>query len=243
MTVAAVVIARTAGDALRPVGGVSAARHVADAAWAGGAMPIVVVAPDPDGAVAASLAGSAADLVAPPEGPAPSPGDPASRPASPAGIPAAVLDASTGEGPGPVARGVHAAVDRVGETTAVLVWPMSMAWVDAATVTALLEAHASAPDSVIRPTWEGAAGWPTLVPIALLADPGTLAGVPDPGALLDALERRGATVRTLDLGDPGVTLSTDTARADLPAYAGPDQPVTGHPPDWGADVARVAPER
>ena len=228
MTVAAVVLAETTGDALRPAGGVSAARQVADTAWAGGALPIVVVAPDPEGALAASLARSEADVISPSDERLP---------------PGAEHGQDTARDGHPLLRGARAALARVGETTAVLAWPVQMAWVDAATVTALLEAHAAAPDTLIRPTWKGTLGWPVLVPLTLLLDRPDLAALPHPAALLDALERGGARVRTLDLGDPGVALSTDTARAALPPFEGPDQPVTGHPPDWGADVARVAPER
>ena len=217
MTVAAVILSASAEEAAEPLDGVPRVRHVADAAWSGGAMPVVVVAPDPEGTVASALSGSAAELVSP---------------------------ALPGTGPtGQIVRGIEAAAASVGETTAALVWPARMAWLDAGTVTALIEAHPRAPAAVLRPAWEGEPGWPVLVPLALL---GALrARAPDlaPGLLLDDLAAAGVPMRALDLGDPGATHDVDTPRTALPAYAGPDQPVTGHPPDWGADVAQTLPER
>ena len=217
MTVAAVIFAASAEEAATPVDGVARVRHVADAAWSGGAMPIVVVAPDPDGAVAGALSGSAADPVS----------------AAPAGA-----------GPaGQIVRGIEAAVASVGETTAALVWPARMAWIDAGTVTALIEAHPGAPAAVLRPAWEGEPGWPALVPLALLDALRALAPDLSPDRLLAVMREAGVPVRVLDLGDPGTTHDVGTPRAALPAYAGPGQPVTGHPPDWGSDVAQALPER
>ena len=65
MTVAAVILAARPAGALREVEGVANARRLVDTAWAGGAMPIVVVSADPDGAVARVLAGSTALLADP----------------------------------------------------------------------------------------------------------------------------------------------------------------------------------
>ena len=52
MTVAAVILASTADGALTDTLGQPRVRRLVDIAWAGGALPVVVVAPDPDGAVA-----------------------------------------------------------------------------------------------------------------------------------------------------------------------------------------------
>ena len=60
MTVAAVILSATAEGAARRRLGQPRVRRLADLAWSGGALPIVVVSPDPDGAVAAALAGSEA---------------------------------------------------------------------------------------------------------------------------------------------------------------------------------------
>ena len=60
MTVAAVILSATADGALADTLGQPRVRRLADLAWSGGALPIVVLAPDPDGAVAAALAGSEA---------------------------------------------------------------------------------------------------------------------------------------------------------------------------------------
>ena len=60
MTVAAVILCATAEGALADTLGQPRVRRLVDIAWSGGALPVVVVAPDPEGAVAASLVGSEA---------------------------------------------------------------------------------------------------------------------------------------------------------------------------------------
>ena len=49
MTVAAVILAACPESALADADGLSAVRRIADAAWSGGATPVVVVSSDPDG--------------------------------------------------------------------------------------------------------------------------------------------------------------------------------------------------
>ena len=65
MTVAAVILCPSAERALADTAGRPAVRRMVESAWAGGATPIVVVAPDPDGGVAAALTGSPAILAEP----------------------------------------------------------------------------------------------------------------------------------------------------------------------------------
>ena len=60
MTVAAVILSATPDGAVADTLGQPRVRRLADLAWSGGALPIIVVSPDPDGAVAAALAGSEA---------------------------------------------------------------------------------------------------------------------------------------------------------------------------------------
>src|SRR6187397_2951290 len=60
MTVAAVILSATTEGAVADTLGQPRVRRLADLAWSGGALPIVVLAPDPDGAVAAALVGSEA---------------------------------------------------------------------------------------------------------------------------------------------------------------------------------------
>ena len=60
MTVAAVILSATAEGALAETLGQPRVRRLVDIAWSGGALPVVVVAPDEDGAVAAALVGSEA---------------------------------------------------------------------------------------------------------------------------------------------------------------------------------------
>ena len=62
MTVAACILAASPDSALREVDGTPNVRRLVDLAWAGGALPVIVVAPDPDGAVAVALAGAPATV-------------------------------------------------------------------------------------------------------------------------------------------------------------------------------------
>ena len=211
MTVAAVVLAASVESAVAEAAGRAAVRRISESAWAGGAVPIVVVSADQDGVVAAALAGSEAVLAEP---------------------------APEGHGPvGQMLRGIAVAQQTVSDTDAALLWPAGMVWVDAETVTSLIQAHGLEPDAVLRPTWQGEQGWPILVPVALQGaleslDPGRL-----PNELIDDLETAGVPLHLLDLGDPGVTYGRDTAMGSLPEYEGPAQPVGGHPPEWGAAAA------
>lgn len=210
MTVAAVILAASPGSALRAVEGVPNVRRLADTAWAGGALPVVVVAPDPDGAVAAALAGAEVTLA---------------EPADLAGGPV-----------GQIARGIEAAVELVSGTDAVLVWPARMGWVDAETVTSLIEAHGVERASVLRPSYRREAGWPVLVPLAHLA---ALQAAPAsllPDAIVEQLTESLPSA-LVDLGDPGVTHDLDVDRAALPPFEGPSEPASGHAHEWGAAVA------
>jgi hypothetical protein len=182
-----------------------------ESAWAGGATPIVVVAPDPLGAVAAALAGSAAILAEP-----------------------APLEA----GPvGQIARGIRVAAGAVTETDAALIWPGRMVWVDAETVTTLIEAHGADRASILRPAYEGEAGWPALLPMDLLDQFAAQSIDLIPDELVDGIVGGGAALVLLDLGDPGSTHDLSTAIDDLPSYQGPAEPGAGPAPEWGAAAA------
>jgi hypothetical protein len=65
MTVAAVILSATAAGAVADTLGQPRVRRLVDIAWSGGALPVVVVAPDPDGAVARALVGSEATYGSP----------------------------------------------------------------------------------------------------------------------------------------------------------------------------------
>ena len=211
MTVGAVVVPAGVEEALFDAGGRVAVRRIVDAAWAGGALPVVVVVGDDTGSsVAAALAGSPATLA--------DPGD--------------VVGAAA------YAVGVRAALEAVSDTSAVLLWPGRMTWVDPETVTSLIEAHGRSPDRVIRPRRAGQAGWPVLVPAALAEE---LLGAPSvrsgPGALDLEARLALAPADTVELGDPGSVLGREVALDALPDYAGPPEPVGGPPPEWGAAAA------
>ncbi|HEX2756582.1 MAG TPA: NTP transferase domain-containing protein [Candidatus Limnocylindrales bacterium] len=211
MTVAAVILAASAESALADADGSPAVRRIADAAWAGGATPIVVVSFDPDGSVAAALAGAAVTLA---------------EPAPPEHGPAAQM-----------ARGADVARAEIDDTDAVLLWPARMTWVGPETVTSLIELHGTTPGTLLRPTWAGEAGWPVLLPLDLLPALRSVAADRMPLDVLEDLAVAGAPERLVELGDPGVAIDGGTPRADLPPYIGPEEPLVGHVHEWGAAQA------
>jgi CTP:molybdopterin cytidylyltransferase MocA len=214
MTVAAVILAATPESALADAEGLPRVRRLADVAWSGGAMPIVVVTADPAGAVTAALAGAPVTLAEP----APTEGGPV----------------------GQIARGVDVAREAVRETDAALIWPARMAWVGPETVTSLIEAHGTSGTALLRPVFDGAAGWPVLLPLARLPALRALGVDRMPDELIADLVANGASMMELDLGDPGSTHDGAIARADLPPYRGPVEPPAGHRHEWGAAVADTA---
>lgn len=213
MTVAAVILSATPEGALADTLGQPRVRRLVDVAWSGGALPVVVVAADPDGAVARALAGSEAVLQAP-----------APRAVGPAGQ---------------MALGAERAIGEVQGTGAVLLWPGRMAWVGPETVTSLIEAHGVAPDALLRPAWEGRPGWPVLLPVRHLDILRAVAADLMPDDVVATLAAQ-VVSDVIDLGDPGVTHDAQTPFADLPAYEGPPDPPAGHTHEWGEDVAASA---
>jgi CTP:molybdopterin cytidylyltransferase MocA len=224
MTVGVVVVAASMEEALIDAGGRIAVRRIVDAAWAGGALPIIVVVDDDTlddaagGSISAALQGS----------------------------PAQRVDRRGLVGAEAYAAGVRAATEAVRETSALLLWPGRMTWIDPETVTSLIEAHGRAPDRVIRPRRAGQAGWPVLLPAVLaeevLGGAGPRSGgdsEPLGGAGVLDLEARLslASPDTLELGDPGSVLGREVELDALPDYAGPPEPVGGLPPEWGAAAA------
>jgi hypothetical protein len=213
VTVAAVILAASAEGALADAVGQPRVRRIVDLAWAGGALPVVVVAPDPDGSVARAIAETEASW----------------HPS-----------ASTDGGPvGEMVHGCEVAAGEVRDTTAALLWPARMIWVGAETVTSLIEAHGTDPGSTLRPAWEGRPGWPVLVPLERLAQLRLVSPALDPDEAIDAFSGS-VPSRTIELGDPGTVHDADTPEADLPPYEGPTVPAGGHVHEWGDDVAAIA---
>jgi len=213
MTVAAVILASTPEGALADTLGQPRVRRLTDLAWSGGALPVVVVAGDPDGAVAKALLGSEAVL-----------GSPAPPDAGPAGQ---------------MARGTDLAMAEVRDTSAVLIWPARMTWVGPETITTLIEAHGLDARTMLRPAWHGDAGWPVLLPTEHLeALRGVAATRMPPDVIADLVAA--IPSRVVEVGDPGVTHDVDTPRDALPEYEGPPDPPGGHTHEWGADVAAEA---
>lgn len=211
MTVAAVILAARPESALADADGTPAVRRLADAAWSGGATPVVVCSFDPDGAVARSLANAEVTLTEP---------------------------VAVEQGPvGQIANGIDVARRLMIETAAALVFPARLAWVDAETVTTLIAAHGADRDLVLRPAWHGEAGWPALIPIDQLETLRQLATDRMPDDLLEDLEAAGVTFRLIETGDPGVTHDLSTPRSGLPPYDGPPEPADAHAHEWGAAAA------
>jgi CTP:molybdopterin cytidylyltransferase MocA len=213
MTVAAVILAASPESALADADGVPSVRRIADAAWSGGATPVVVVSFDPDGAVAAALAGASVTLAEP----APAELGPAAQ----------------------MARGSAVAGGEVVETDGVLIWPARMCWVGPETVTSLIELHGTAPDAVLRPTWDEEPGWPVLLPpLGVDALRSVTADRMPPDVVADVISS-GLEDRHVSLGDPGVAFDRGTPRDELPAYIGPTEPLAGHVHEWGAAMAET----
>ncbi|HET7030944.1 MAG TPA: NTP transferase domain-containing protein [Candidatus Limnocylindrales bacterium] len=213
MTVAAIILSASPDGAVADADGLPAVRRIADAAWSGGATPVVVVSFDPDGAIAAALAGAPVTLAepAPPE-----------------------------HGPkGQMARGFDVAAAEVHELTGALIWPARLTWVGPETVTSLIEAHGVAPGRILTPTFEGETGWPALLPIAALDALRAVATDRMPADVMADLAAAGVAMTALDLGDPGSTHDRSTARRDLPPYVGPSGPAGGHVHEWGAAMAET----
>lgn len=215
VTVAAVILYSGTDDALADTAGRPAARRMVESAWAGGATPIVVVASDEAGRVAAALAGSPAVL------------------AEPAPIEHGYV--------GQIVRGIRVAAEHVTETDAALVWPGRMVWADAETVTTLIETHGLQRDALLRPLYDDRPGWPVLLPIGLVAHLAALGADRSPEQLLADLQAAGTEVQFVDTGDPGVTHDLATAIDALPEFEGPRQPVKT-PPEWGAAAADMGDE-
>ena len=214
MTVAAVILfTRGPEGALADAAGRGAARRIVETAWAGGATPIVVVCADPDGAVAAALAGSPAILA---------------EPAPPEGGPV-----------GQIVRGITVARERVTETEGALVWPGRMAWADAETVTSMIEASGAHRDAILRPRYQGGLGWPALIPLEALPAFVALPAARMPDELLADLAATGVAVVAIDTGDPGTANDLSTPLESLPPYEGPPEPVAGPAPEWGSAAAEM----
>lgn len=214
MTVAAVILAASPESALADVDGQSRVRRITDAAWSGGALPIVVVSFDPDGAVAASLAGASVTLAEPIP--------------PPAGTPARQM-----------ARGIEVAASLVSDVSAALIWPARMVWVSPETVTSLIEAHGVDRSTMLRPAYEGEAGWPVLLPRERASILASVAPDRMPDDILADLVAAGVASRAVELGDPGVIHDASVPRDQLPAYVGPTEPVAAHTHEWGAALAEA----
>ena len=205
------ILSSTAEGARADTLGQPRVRRLVDIAWSGGALPVVVVAPDPDGAVASTLVGTEAVY-----------GSPAPREAVP---------------DGQMLQGAELARQEIGDITAVLLWPGRMAWVGPESITSIIEAHGVDPSSMLRPGWHGEAGWPVLLPMTSLDHLRAVAPDRMPPDVIDEVASYVPT-RVVEVGDPGVTIDVETSFGDLPPYEGPPDPPGGHRHELGDDIAR-----
>ena len=143
VTVAAVILSATAEGALADAQGQARVRRLADLAWSGGALPIVVVSPDPGRGRR--------------EGARRTPRRSMATRRRTRAVRSGRWCAAW-SWPRPRSRDLDAA----------LIWPARMTWVGPETITSLIEAHGTARGSVLRPAWHGDPGWPVLVPLAHL---------------------------------------------------------------------------
>ena len=189
MTVAAVILAASEASALTPVEGLPRIRRLADIAWSGGALPIIVVAGDPDEKVARALDGAPVTLA-----------DPAPEASGPVGQ---------------IVRGIDLAVGEIDDTDAALIWPARMVWVGPESVTSLIEAHGVYPGQMLRPAYQGKAGWPTLLPIGFLPALRALPADRMPDDLIDRSRGPGRAHPDARPGRPGhhVRRADDSRRA------------------------------
>ena len=213
MTVAAVILSATPDGSLADTLGQPRVRRLADLAWSGGALPIVVVSPDPDGAVAAALAGSEAVY----------------------GSPAPVESGPVGQ----MVRGCELATAEVQGTTAVpdLAGPDDLGRAGDDHLADRGARHGPRHDPAAglarrpRLARPGAGGAPRHAP-GDRPGPDAAAGHRRP--------RRGGPEPDRRDGRPGRHPRRRHRPADLPAYEGPPDPPAGHTHEWGADVAAEA---
>ena len=217
MTVAAVILAASPESAMADADGLPRVRRIVDAAWSGGALPVVVVSFDPDGAIAAALAGAAATLAEPVP--------------NPDGVPVAQIR-----------RGIAVARETVRDVDGALVWPARMGWVSPETVTSMIEAHGVDTSALLRPSYDGENGWPVLMPTTNEADAALASVAPDrfPDDIVADVIAAGVPARSLALGDPGTTHDGSMPRDQLPPYIGPTEPAAPHTHEWGAAIADAA---
>lgn len=211
MTVAAVILAASPENALADANGLAAVRRIADVAWSGGATPIVVVAADPVGAVAAALAGAPVTLAEP----APVEGGPVAQ----------------------IRRGIEVARAEITATDGAIVWPARMTWVGPETVTSMIEAHGIEIDALLQPAYLGQAGWPALLPLGAIDALAGVAADRMPDEVLTDVAATGVRIHALELGDPGTVHDRTVPLADLPPYVGPTEPAAPHTHEWGAAIA------
>ncbi len=210
MTVAAVILVPDPAVAVTDADGLPAIRRIVQSAWAGGALPIVVVSqPGPQSAeIGQALEGLPATFIQPEDIP-----------------------------PGArwFGRGMSEARSQVHEISAALLWPCRFAWIDPETVTSLIEAHGPSPDAIVRASFRGEPGFPILVPLAL----GPRFDAEAELHAYQLVEKLASEVelRVLELGDPGIVSDVATPRPDLAAYEGPPEPASGPPAEWNAELA------
>jgi hypothetical protein len=171
-----------------------------------------VVSFDPDGTIAVALTGAAVTLAEPVP--------------KPDGVPVAQMRRGI-----EVARGIVKGVDGA------FIWPARMGWVSPETITSMIEAHGVRPGTVLRPTFDGEAGWPVLLPLEGWAALASMAPDRMPADIIADVIASGVPEATIDLGDPGTTIDGATPSSELPPYVGPLEPAAHHRHEWGSEIS------
>ena len=135
---------------------------------------------------------------------------------------------------------MQVALETVTETDACLIWPGRMTWVDAETVTTLIETHGARRASILRPRYAEVAGWPALLPIEVLGRLAEVAADLMPDDIIEALLATGVPLELIDTGNPGVAHDISVALDQLPDFQGPPEPVARPPPN-GARRPPISP--
>jgi hypothetical protein len=112
-----------------------------------------------------------------------------------------------------------------------------MVWVSPETITSMIEAHGVDRSTMLRPSYEGEAGWPVLLPREPASILASVAPDRMPEDILTDIVAAGVPSRDLELGDPGVTHDASVPRDQLPEYLGPTEPAAPHSHEWGAALA------
>jgi len=194
--------------------GLPRVRRLADVAWAGGALPIIVVAGDPEEKIAKA-----------------SPAPPSRSPSPPRRSRARSARSSAGS----TSRSPRS-TRRTPRSSGRPGW----SGVGPETVTSLIEAHGLYPGEMLRPSWDAKPGWPALLPVGHVEALRALPADRMPDGPPHGPRGRGRAHAPARPGRPGhdVRCAHDAPRTPRTTSA-PTAPTAGHVHEWGAAAAET----